>query len=251
MRARLWAAQGRLGDAFDWARSQGLSVEDSPSYLREFEHITLVRILLAQYRGDRVGHVIQPAVALLDRLRQAAEAGGRVRSVIEIRMLEALVCEAQGDLHAALAPLQQALALAEPEGYVRLFADEGGPMEQLLRAASGREGHAAYARTLLAAFETDRQKRGRSEALHPAPHVSQTLVTAEAQLAKTRLVEPLSQRELEVLRLFKTEQSGPEIARELVVALSTVRTHTKSIYSKLDVNTRRAAVRRGTELGLI
>ena len=148
----------------------------------------------------------------------------------------------QGDIPAALVPLERALTLAEPEGYVRMFVDEGEPMAQLLLAAAARGSMPEYTGKLLAEFEPalgaeQPRNAGRSSlrtSLDPQP-----------------LVEPLSQRELEVLRLFASELSGPEIADELVVALSTVRTHTKSIYSKLNVNSRRAAVKRAEELGLI
>jgi LuxR family transcriptional regulator, maltose regulon positive regulatory protein len=128
--------------------------------------------------------------------------------------------------------------LAEPEGYVRMFLDEGSSMMQLLREASAREIMPGYTGKLLAAFEAE-QLRSAGESPLPTPPASQPPI------------EPISQRELEVLRLFKTELSGPEIARELVIALSTVRTHTKSIYSKLNVNNRRAAVKRAEELHLI
>jgi LuxR family maltose regulon positive regulatory protein len=144
----------------------------------------------------------------------------------------------QGDIPAALIPLQQALTLAEPEGYMRLFLDEGSSMEQLLREAAARKIMPNYAGKLLAAFEAQEQEGASAP---PIP----TFSASQSQ------IEPLSQREVEVLRLFKTELSGPEIARELGIALSTVRTHTKSIYSKLNVNDRRAAVKRAAELNLI
>ena len=237
-KTRVWVAQGRLGEALGWAREQGLSVENELSYLHEFDHITLARVLLARYQSDRADRSILEAMGLLERLLKAAEEGGRKGSAIEILVLQALAYHAQGDLPAALKPLQQALTLAEPEGYVRMFVDEGPPMAQLLLEASARGIMPDYTGKLLAAFEAE-QPRSAGESPLPTPPASQPLI------------EPLSQRELEVLRLFKTELSGPEIARELVIALSTVRTHTKSIYSKLNVNNRRAAVKRAAELDLI
>ena len=237
-KTRVWVAQGRLGEALGWAREQGLSVENELSYLHEFDHITLARVLLARYQSDRADRSILEAMGLLERLLKAAEEGGRTGSAIEILVLQALAYHAQGDLPAALKPLQQALTLAEPEGYVRMFVDEGPPMAQLLREAAARGIMPDYTGKLLAAFEAE-QLRSAGESPLPTPPASQPLI------------EPLSQRELDVLRLFKTELSGPEIARELVIALSTVRTHTKSIYSKLNVNNRRAAVKRAAELDLI
>lgn len=158
--------------------------------------------------------------------------------MIEILVLQALTHQAQGDIPAALLPLGQALTLAEPEGYVRMFLDEGTNMVQLLREAATRGIMPNYTGKLLTAFESQGQGSASASPI-TAPPISQSLI------------EPLSLRELEVLRLFRTELSGPEIARELVIALSTVRTHTESIYRKLDVNNRRAAVKRAAELGLI
>jgi LuxR family maltose regulon positive regulatory protein len=156
-------------------------------------------------------------------------------SAIEILVCLALAHQMQDDISAALISLERALKLAEPQGYVRMFVEEGTDMAQLLREANMRKIMSDYTGKLLSAFETEAQA---STDESPIPAIENP-------------VEPLSQRELEVLRLFKTELSGPEIARELVIGLSTVRTHTKSIYSKLNVNSRRAAVKRAIELGLI
>ena len=237
-KTRVWLAQERLGEALDWARVQGLSVQDDLSYVREFEHITLARILLARYGRDRSDSAICEAVGLLERLLKAAQAGGRMGSVIEILVLQALAHQAQGDIPAALLPLGQALTLAEPEGYVRMFLDEGINLVQLLREAATCGIMPNYTGKLLTAFEAQGQGSASASPITASP-ISQSLI------------EPLSLRELEVLRLFRTELSGPEIARELVIALSTVRTHTESIYRKLDVNNRREAVKRAAELGLI
>ena len=237
-KTRVWAALGRLDKAFAWARERSLTAQDDLSYLREFEHITLARILLAQYKSDHADSSFLEILGLLERLLKAAQDGGRAGSTIEILVLQALAHQAQGDLPAALLPLEQALALAEPEGYVRMFVDEGPLMAQLLQEAGAHGIMPGYTGKLLAAFKTQGQESA-SPSLVPTSPTSQTLI------------EPLSQRELAILRLFKTELSGPEIAQELVIALSTVRTHTKSIFSKLDVNNRRSAVRRAAELGLM
>jgi ATP/maltotriose-dependent transcriptional regulator MalT len=234
LKARVRVAQGRLIEALGWAREHGLSAEDSLSYLREFEHITLARILLAQYKSDHSESPLHEAIGLLERLLKAAQEGERTGSVIEILILQALAHHAQGDRTTALLPLGQALSLAEPEGYVRMFLDEGASMEQLLREAARRGILPGYTGRLLSAFDAERQ-----------------MSADESPLLKTPASQPLTERELELLRLFKTELSGPEIARELVIGLSTVRTHTKSIYSKLNVNSRRAAVKRAIELNLI
>lgn len=225
---RVWIAQGRLGEALDWAREQGLSIEDDLSYLREFEHITLARMLLARSKSDGEDSSIREALRLLERILQAAEAGGRTGSIIEILMLLALAHQTRGDIPAALAPLERALTLAEPEGYVRMFVDEGPTMLALLEKAAKHGVAPTYVRQLLTVF-------GKAE---DKPPVNQSLI------------DPLSERELEVLRLLGTDLTGPEIARQLIVSLSTLRTHTKNIYTKLGVNSRRTAVRRAEELDL-
>jgi LuxR family maltose regulon positive regulatory protein len=235
-KTRVWLAQGKLDEALNWAREQGLSAEDTLSYVREFEHITLARILLARYKSDHSDSSIREAIGLMESLLKAAQDGRRMGSVIEILILQAVAQHAQGDISTALIPLQQALTLAEPEGYIRMFLDEGLPMAGLLREASKRGIMPGYTGKMLAAFETQG-----SVSASPIP----------ASPACQPLIEPLSQRELELLRLLKTDLSGPEIANQLVIALSTVRTHTKSIYSKLNVTDRRAAVKRAVELGLI
>jgi LuxR family maltose regulon positive regulatory protein len=233
--SRVWVAQGRVGEALGWAREQGLSVSDDLSYLREFEHITLARVLLARSRSDRAERSLLEAMGLLERLLHAAEAGERTGSVIEILVLQALAHQMQGDLSVALTPLERALTLAEPEGYVRIFVDEGPPMAVLLETAA-KHGDPAWG-------------------AGNAPNSIRHLLTATGRApdrtpVKQVLIEPLSERELEVLRLLGTGLNGPEIARELIVSLNTIRTHTKNIYSKLGVNDRRAAVRRAEELDL-
>ncbi|MEZ4710134.1 MAG: LuxR C-terminal-related transcriptional regulator [Caldilineaceae bacterium] len=239
LKARVWLAQGRLGEALGWAREQGLSAVDELSYLREFEHITLARIRLAQYKQEHSASPLRETIDFLARLLKSAEKGGRMGSAIEILLLQALAHQMLDDIPAALLSLERALTLAEPENYVRVFLDEGTSMRQLLRAAAARGIMHTYTGKLLAAFETEQPQ--------DADDTPRPTITTSTQ----PLIEPLSQRELELLRLFNTELSGPEIAQELVVALSTIRTHTKSIYSKLDVNSRRAAVKRAVELGLI
>jgi LuxR family maltose regulon positive regulatory protein len=133
LRARVLAAQGRVGEALAWAREQGLSAADDLSYLREFEHVTLARALLAQHRAQRSESALHDPARLLRRLLRAAEARERTGSVIEILVLRALTDHARGDVPGALAALERALTLAEPEGYVRVFAAEAPPMASLLR----------------------------------------------------------------------------------------------------------------------
>jgi LuxR family maltose regulon positive regulatory protein len=238
LKVRVWIKQGELEKSLAWAREQKLSIEESPSYLREFEQVTLARILLSQYHSDHSINLLHDAMGFLERLLKTADEGGRIGSMIEILILQALAHQMQENIPAALSALERALKLAEPEGYMRVFLAEGSNMAELIREITKRGFLPNYTGKLLSAFEAER--KGLDVETPPT-----------ASPASTALIEPLSQRELELLRLFKTELSGPEIAQELVIALSTVRTHTKSIYSKLNVNSRRAAVKRAIELGLI
>jgi LuxR family maltose regulon positive regulatory protein len=226
MRARIWIKQGRLHDAEVWAAEHALSADDEAVYLREFQHLTFVRLLIARFRSDRRRADIDDATRLLDTLLGAAEAGGRGGSVNEILVLQGLALAADGRLLDAMAPLGRALVLTEPEGYVRLFTDEGAPMAALLEEAGRRAILPGYVRRLRRSFG----------AAGP--------VGSEAS-------EPLSDRELTVLRMLVTELSGPQIAGELFISLNTLRTHTKHIFEKLAVSGRAAAVRRAQEQGLI
>jgi LuxR family maltose regulon positive regulatory protein len=229
VRARVRVAQGERRAALGWAREQALSAEDDLSYLREFEHITFARVLLATYLAERDEQSLEEVTRLLERLLRAADEGSRTGSVIEVLVVQALAHQARGDVPAALASLRRALTLSEPEGYVRIFVDEGPPMASLLRAVAKQGNAGSYVRQLLAAVDR----------------------TAGSPPVRQDLIDPLSARELDVLRLLGTDLDGPDIARELVVSLNTVRTHTKNIYAKLGVNNRRAAVRRAEELDLM
>ena len=239
LKVRLWLRQGRLAEALEWLHESSLSVDDEPSYLREYEHLTLARVLITQYRQDGTDEVIHPVINLLTRLLAAVEVQERKGSIIKILVVLALAKEALGDVAAAILSLERALTLAESEGYVRVFAEHGTPMSRLLQQTLTRGITPTYTQRLLTASKT----WGRPPQESPRPSIYPSTYPP--------LIEPLSQRELEVLRLLNTELTGPEIARELVVALSTVRTHTKRIYSKLNVTNRRAAVKRAAELELI
>ena len=234
-RARVWVAQGRLDEALDWARERGLSAHDDLGYVREFEHVTLARVLLARYKSDREERSMLEAMGLLERLLQAAEEGGRTGSVIEILVLQALAYEAQSDSPAALVPLKRALALAEPEGFIRIFVDEGRPMAQLLCEAAARRIMPDYTAKLLAVLEAEERKSEDESHLPPAQS----------------LTEPLSQRELEVLRLIAQGLSNREISERLFLAVITVKGHNRNIFRKLQVRRRTEATARARELGLL
>ncbi len=239
LRARLRIRRGELDAAADWAQERQVHPDDELSYLREFEHVTLARLLLARHSTVRSGPFLDEATGLLTRLLEQAEQGGRTATVVEVLILQALAHQARGDssrgdssqedIAAALPPLQRALELAEPERFVRIFADEGSSMASLLRTLTTKDINAAYVRRLLTA----------------------TVGTAYQPLGTQALIEPLSEREFDVLRLLATDLDGPAMARQLVVSLNTLRTHTRHVYTKLGVNNRRAAVRRARDLDLL
>jgi LuxR family maltose regulon positive regulatory protein len=236
LKARVWVRQGRLTEAQSWVHEQGLSVGDDLSYLREFEHVTLARVLIARYKSDRVERSIHEAMGLLERLLKAAEEGERAGSVIEILVLQALAHEAQGNIPPALAPLERALTLAEPEGYVRIFVDEGVPLARLLYEALSHGVEPAYTRRLLAAF--------------PVAESEQT-TSSQLRGPESALVEPLSARELEVLQLIAEGLTNQDVATRLYLSPHTVKVHTRNIFTKLAVKNRTQAVAKGKALGIL
>ncbi len=223
-RARARILQGRLDDARAWARERGVAPADPPTYLAAYDQLTLARLLVAE--GDARG-----ARDLLDRLLEVAQAAAHDGSRVEASLVRALAHQASGDADSAAADLAGALIAGVPAGYCRLFLDAGRPMTELLGqvARTAAQDVRTHAQHLLGAAR-------RQPAPAPVGRASEG---------------GLSEREREVLRLLATELSGPEIAGELFVSVNTLRTHTKHIFSKLDVNTRRAAVRRAADLGLL
>jgi LuxR family maltose regulon positive regulatory protein len=173
---------------------------------------------------------------LLQRLLEAVETGGRTTRAIEILMLQALASQAGGERKRAIAALERALNLAEPGGFVRIFVDEGPPMARLLYEALSRGMAADYARRLLAEFPI-------FEMAHTGP--------PRTQAAASELIEPLSEREIEVLGLIAEGLTNWEIASRLFLALNTVKVHTRSIYGKLGAHNRTQAVARGRALGIL
>jgi LuxR family maltose regulon positive regulatory protein len=238
LKARVWIIQGRLSEALAWVREQGLTINDDLSYLREFEHITLTRLLIAQFQREQKKEMICRAMELLTRLLKAAEEGGRMGSVIEIQVLQALAYEAQSEIDPALEALECALRLAEPEGYIRIFIGEGEPMARLLSKAAECGILPDYAGKLLAELNAERQFD--VDRLSPVS-------TKPSQ----PLVEPLSERELEILHLIAQGHSNREICDRLFLAMPTVKGHNRNIFGKLQVKRRTEAVARARELGLL
>ena len=233
-KVRIRIAQGRLGEAMSWARDRRLSVDDDLSFLREFEHVTLARVLIAQHRAGGDEHPLAEAARLLDRLRIAAEAGGRMGSVIEILVLQALTRQAAGTVREALDPLTRALGMAEPEGYLRVFVDEGSQMRDLLRHATARGVAGKYTRRLLSAFDEPKEPAGTS-----------------SRGAAAGSVQALTTRELEILRLIAAGLRNQEIADHLSISGATVKRHIANAYGKLGVTHRTEALVRAKELRLL
>jgi LuxR family maltose regulon positive regulatory protein len=260
IKARVWVRQGNLSEAAGWASACGIAVTDQASYMNEYNHLTSVRLLIAQQQAHPDNAAAEGVLDLLDRLLAVAAASGRAGSAVEIRMLQALAHDALGDRRPALEALGSALAdTPEPDEYVRLFLDEGPPMVELLREvmreATGEETHDGGAAARVQDRVRDRARRLLTLGEPPQPSPPQL---SPSQPKPSRPgerppsdVDPLSERELQVLRLLDSELSGPEIARALFISHNTLRTHTKHIFTKLGVTSRRAAVRHARDRGLM
>jgi LuxR family maltose regulon positive regulatory protein len=248
VRAQLALRQGDLSAAVQWADTSGLAVNDDLNYPRELEYLMLARVRIAQGRRDKAGSVLAGVLRLLDRLLAAAETGERIDSVIEISILRALAFQAQGTPERALKCLERALQLAAPERYVRVFIDEGAPMVRLLQQG----------------LRTQRWGRAPSPSPNVRPYAEQLLNGAYAEGIEHHSdapnpstqysvpdSEPLTERELDVLRLLVAGYSNQAIARELVVAVGTVKRHINNIFGKLHVQSRVQAVARARELDLL
>jgi LuxR family maltose regulon positive regulatory protein len=236
-RALLLLAQGDVSAAAQWAKTAGLSPEDEPDYPREPAYLLLARVLLAQ---DRPG----PALMLLQQLLATAASQGRIGNVIEIQALRALALVARGDPAGALGALAEAVTLACPQGYVRVFADEGAAMRALLtRLSAARKDLRAPARDIDPDYLAGLLRAcGQAGAAPPS---------RRAAAALPGMAEPLTDREVEVLLLLAAGRSNQRIAHELVVALDTVKKHVTHVLAKLGAANRTEAVARARQLGLI
>jgi LuxR family maltose regulon positive regulatory protein len=235
VRAQIDLAQGNLAAAIRWADSSGLSSEDDDlSYPREREYLTLARVRIAQVGDDPASPFLQDGLGLLDRLLLEAETKARLDSVLEILVLRALTLEAYGDRTSALSTLERALVFAEPEGYIRLFIDEGVLMLALLRQAQARSSVPGYVATLLRVFGEQVVSDLPPTSSHP-----------------NTLAEPLTEREREVLRLLLAGASNREIARLLVLSVNTVKRHVYNLCGKLGVQSRAQAIIRARDLHLV
>ncbi len=219
-----------------WAETADPELASDSLFLREPEYLILARIWLAQAQAGGAAHLPERAMHLLSLLLSDAESKARADSAIRIRMLQTLTLQAIGETGQALAALSPALATAAPEDYVRVFVDEGAPMATLLRAAHAQGIEPTYVAQLLAV-------------LHNAPNAAAARPTLS--VAQMALAEPLTAREIEVLRLVAAGASNQGVADELIISVGTVKKHVNNILGKLDVRSRTQAIARARELGLI
>ncbi|HEX6554953.1 MAG TPA: LuxR C-terminal-related transcriptional regulator [Ktedonobacteraceae bacterium] len=235
IRAGIELARGNPAAAIRWANSCGLSTNDDDlRYPREGEYLVLARVRIAQARDDPQSPFLQDVLHLLDRLLREAEPKARLGSVLEILIMRALTLEAQGNRAGALSTLERALLLAAPEGYTRLFVDEGAPVLALLRLAQARSSVPGYVATLLSVFGE-----------------RHTLTLPPPSASSSALTEPLTGREREVLRLLLEGASNREIARRLVLSVNTVKRHVYNLCGKLGVQSRTQAIVRARTLNLL
>ena len=228
-RVRIWLSQGRLDEAIKWMRAQAADSEAKTTYVDKMINIPLARIRIAQRLPEKTSELLVP---LLD----AAEAGGHVSRAIELLILQALNLQAIDEVEKAMVPLDKALTLAQPRGFIRIFVDEGPPMAHLLYEALKHEIAPEYVQRLLAAFpDTDSKEN----------------VSQKHTMDSSPLIEPLSDREIEVLRLVAKGLANQVIATRLFLSVHTVKAHTRNIYSKLGVNNRTQAVDRARTLGIL
>jgi LuxR family maltose regulon positive regulatory protein len=231
LKAEIWLAGGKMDAVSRWVKERGLDINDELTNRREYEHLALTRFLMAQDRLDE-------AEPLLTRLIGSAESGTRVYSLIQMRLLKALIAEKRDDKKAALNELRQALYLGEPGSFIRSFIKEGSRVAEWLEIV----------------FEEEKAGRAGKKAELSQNYIKKLLLAFRTYVPPRKvkdLAEPLSERELEVLCLIAGGLSNQEIAQKLFISLNTVRTHTKNINSKLNVHNRIQAAARAKELGLI
>jgi LuxR family transcriptional regulator, maltose regulon positive regulatory protein len=242
--AQLALAEGNLAAAVAWADTSGLSAADDLSFPREAEYLILARVWITQTASGAAGSVLSQALHLLDRLLADAQAKARMDSVVEILIVRALALWVQGTRRDALATIERALVLAEPEGYIRRFVDDGLPMAEVLQAAAARGIAPDYVPRLLAAGDVWLQTGdvGRGTAM---------LAAGRRTSLAPNLTESLSDRELDVLQLIAAGRSNQEIAETLVIAVSTVKKHINNLFGKLAVQSRTQALVRARALNLL
>jgi len=227
--AKFEIAMGNISAAERWAQANDLRIDSDFEFHREKEYLALVRLLIVQRKFEE-------ANALAERIFFMGQETGNKLAELESLVLLSLIIYGQGDVELALDNLQKALTIAKPEGFIRIFVDEGPPMARLLYEALSWGIETNYVQKLLAAFpETEPEKAAKKQKL----------------ISDGEWIEPLSDRELEVLQLIAEGLSRQEIASQLVLSLNTVKTHARNIFSKLGVNNQMQAVGKARGLGLL
>jgi LuxR family maltose regulon positive regulatory protein len=232
----LWLHEKKISELERWLRENAIPIEDVSYFKTKITFTMQARVLIALYREHQDVRYIHEALELLECLLEMAEKNGWGSKVIEVLALQAVAFQENGNSELAQTRLEKALTLADPEGFMRTFVDEGPPMARLLYEALSRGTAPEYVRRLLAGFP--------AEEPHPSAAVQQ-------QAGKEELIEPLSEREIEVLQLIAEGLTNPKIAARLFLSLHTIKTHTRNIYSKLGVNNRTQAVALGKSLGVL
>jgi LuxR family maltose regulon positive regulatory protein len=240
-RLKFWLHTGDYSAAKHWSEASGLKTDGELSYFFDLPHLNLARFLITL--ASQPGHdgYLDQAINLLDRILSAAENAEWVHETIKALILRSLALRGLGETQGAVAALTRALKLAQPGGYIRIFLDEGAPMLRLLELLEEHREVGSYANLLLKSVDREDGKGVQKEI---------TRINRSGDLS-SQLVEGLSEREMEVLFLVKTGMTSKEIAEELFIAVSTVRSHLKNIYSKLDVHSRMEAIQKAEELGLL
>lgn len=231
---RQWISAGHLKEALNWAdkTQRMINSEGNPDYKDQYTWLTAARVLIAQNRFAEAAQILEPILI-------SADARNITMMVIDVLVLQSLVLQAQDDTESALERLQRALALAEPQGYIRTFANEGEPMQALLKRVTGKSR--SYAAKLLTVFSDLEVEE--SESLKPS--------STPSEISGDSLVEPLSRRESELIPLLAGGLSNQEIGNKLYISVDTVKVHLKHIYGKLEVSSRTQAVARARELNLL
>lgn len=241
MKARIYLQQDRLDKAQAWAAKSGMSLLETPDYLHEFERLTLAKIALAEYQHDQNEQHILDVLKFLEGQLKLAQKQNRLRSQIEILVLQAFALQAKGETAQAISSLEKALSLAEPEGYLRIFVNEGEFLRLLILDVRSAIEKSPY-------FLFGYVEKLLSEFLQPT---ELQIPKNKFENPKPELIDPLSDRELEVLRLIAQGLSNQEITQKLFVALSTIKGHNLRIFAKLQAKSRTEAVARARELGLL
>ena len=226
---RIWLVQDNMEAATQWAHEHEKNIDGGIPFLREIENIVLARVYIAQGRLDE-------AIDLLQHLRESAEMGGRISKAIEIMILQSLSYQARDETDQAVSVLEKALCLAKPEGFIRIFVDEGPPMARLLYKALENGISPEYVQRLLAAF--------------PVAESGEDTST-KGPVDQSGLIDPLSEREIEVLQMIANGLTNQEISDRLFLSVHTVKTHTRNIYGKLGAHHRTEAVVKAKAFGIL